>query len=404
MQSFLKCPAFLFTSESVTEGHPDKLCDQISDAILDAILEKDPRGRVACETAVTNGLVFVMGEISTECYVEIPAVARNVIKEAGYIRPEYQFDFQSCGVMVSIQEQSPDISQGVTESLEWRRGSREEFDRVGAGDQGMMVGYACTETPEFMPLSISLAHKLCMRLAQVRKEGVLPYLRPDGKAQVTVEYNYGVPRRVDAIVIAAQHDPSTSLEKMRDDIYEAVVRPVVPPHLLEDVYSRQRFFVNTTGKFIIGGPAADSGVTGRKILVDTYGGFARVGGGCFSGKDPSKVDRSGAYMARYIAKNVVAAGLADRFEIQLSYAIGVARPISMFIETFGTAKVPDEVILSLIQKHFDPRPAAIIHDLGLLQPIYRRTAVYGHFGRNDSDFPWERTDKAAVLRQEAGLS
>jgi S-adenosylmethionine synthetase len=399
----MKSPGSYFTSESVTEGHPDKLCDQISDAVVDAIMEKDPNGRVACEAAVTNGLAIVMGEITTDCYIEIPNIVRNVIKEAGYTHPEYHFDYQSCGVMVSIQEQSPDIDQGVSQSLEWRQGSREELDRVGAGDQGMMVGFACNETPEFMPLSISLAHKLCLRLAQVRKENLLPYLRPDGKAQVTVEYGYGEPKGVDAIVIAAQHDPDTPPEKIRDDIFEAVARPVVPPQFLEEVYRRQRFFVNTTGKFVIGGPAADSGLTGRKILVDTYGGVARVGGGCFSGKDPSKVDRSGAYMARYIAKNVVAAGLADRFEIQLSYAIGVARPISMFIETFGSGKVPDEVLLALVGKHFDARPAAIIHNLKLRQPIYRSTAAYGHFGRDDSHFPWEHTDKLEILRQEAGL-
>ncbi|MDP6783653.1 MAG: methionine adenosyltransferase [Dehalococcoidia bacterium] len=399
----MKCSGFYFTSESVTEGHPDKLCDQVSDGILDSILGKDPHGRVACETAVTNGLVIVMGEISTDCYVDIPAITRNVIKETGYIRPEYHFDYESCGVMVSIQEQSPDIDQGVSQSLEWRQGSRDELDRVGAGDQGMMVGFACNETPEYMPLSISLAHKLCMKLAQVRQENVLPYLRPDGKAQVTVEYCYGEPKGVDALVVAAQHDPDVPADKIRDDVFEAVVRPVVPPHLLEEVYRRQRLFVNTTGSFAIGGPAADSGLTGRKLLVDTYGGFARIGGGAFSGKDPSKVDRSAAYMARYIAKNMVAAGLADRFEIQLSYAIGVANPLSMFVETFGSGKVPDEVLLALVQKHFDTRPSAIIQNLQLLRPIYRKTAAYGHFGRDGADFPWERIDKAQALRQDAGL-
>ncbi|MDP6101046.1 MAG: methionine adenosyltransferase [Dehalococcoidia bacterium] len=399
----MKSSGVYFTSESVTEGHPDKLCDQVSDSILDSILDKDPMGRVACETAVTNGLVLVMGEITTDCYVDITAITRNVVKETGYIRPEYRFDHESCGVMVSIQEQSPDIGQGVTQSLEWRRGSRDELDKVGAGDQGMMVGFACNETPEYMPLPISLAHKLCAKLAQARKENVVPYLRPDGKAQVTVEYCYGEPKGVDAIVIAAQHDPDVPAEKIRDDVYEAVVRPVVPSHLLEEVYSRQRLFVNTTGSFVIGGPAADSGLTGRKLLVDTYGGFARIGGGAFSGKDPSKVDRSAAYIARYIAKNVVAAGLADRFEIQLSYAIGVANPLSMFVESFGSGKVPDEVLLALVQKHFDTRPAAIIQNLQLLRPIYRDTAAYGHFGRDGADFPWERTDKAEALRQDAGL-
>jgi len=398
MESFFSSPSFIFTSESVTEGHPDKLCDQISDAILDAIIEKDPPARVACETAVTTGLVIVMGEITTECYVEIPDVIREVIRDAGYTRPEYGFDYQSCGVLVSIKEQSPDISQGVSLSLEARSGVDDELDRVGAGDQGMMIGYACTETPELMPLPITLAHKLCRRLAQVRREGLLPYLRPDGKSQVSIEYSHGRPKRVDSVVIAAQHDPDVDYKRLRDDIVEAVIKYVIPPEMMD---RNTRLFVNPTGRFVIGGPVADSGVTGRKILVDTYGGFARHGGGCFSGKDPTKVDRSGAYVARYVAKNIVAAGLAERIEIQLAYVIGVARPISIYIETFGTGKVPDEVILELVKKHFDLRPGAVIQNLNLLRPIYRRTAVYGHFGRDEEGFPWEATDRAETLKAEA---
>lgn len=406
MLSFLTAPSYFFTSESVTEGHPDKLCDQVSDAILDEMMAKDPMSRVAVETGVTNGLVVVMGEVTTDCYVEIPDVVREVLREAGYTRPEYRFEYQSCGVLVSIQAQSTDIDVGVSGSLEWREGSRDPLDKVGAGDQGMMVGYACNETPELMPLPISLAHKLCRRLAQVRKEGVMPYLRPDGKSQVTIEYCRGVPRRVDAIVMAAQHNKyfngnGLKYKRLKDDIWETVVKPVIPPHLMDE---KTRYYANTTGSFVIGGPAADTGVTGRKILVDTYGGFARVGGGCFSGKDPTKVDRSGAYMARYVAKNVVAAGLADRLELQVAYAIGKARPVSLSIETFNSAKIPDDQILRLIEKHFDLRPQAIIQNLDLRKPVYRRVATYGHFGRDDIDCTWERTDKADILRQEAGLS
>ncbi len=403
--SFTDSPSFLLTSESVTEGHPDKLCDQISDAVLDSIMERDPEGRVACETCVTNGLVVVMGEITTDTYVDIPLVVRETLRQAGYVNADYGIDYKSCGVTVSVQEQSKDISAGVSRSLEVRQrgvgnSNREDMDRIGAGDQGMMVGFACTETTELMPLPISLSHKLCRRLAQVRKEGLLPYLRPDGKSQVTVEYSYGVPKRVHTVVVSAQHAPEVHPDVLARDIMELVVREVIPQELRD---SQTRYLINPSGRFAIGGPMADTGLTGRKILVDTYGGVARHGGGAFSGKDPTKVDRSGAYAARYVAKNLVAAGLADRVEIQISYAIGVAQPISISVETFGTGKVDDELIQELATKHFDLRPAAIIEDLQLRRPIYKKVAAYGHFGRDDLDVPWERTDKAAILRAEAGL-
>jgi len=402
MTTFMTAPSLMLTSESVTEGHPDKLCDQISDAVLDAILAKDPMARVACEAAVTTGLVLVMGEITTDCYVEMQDIVREVVREVGYTRAKYGFDFETCGVIVSIKEQSKDIALGVDKSLEAKGAevANNEIEVLGAGDQGMMVGFACNETPELMPLSISLAHKLCKRLAELRKDGTLPYLRPDGKSQVTVEYSRGVPRRVDSVVIGAQHNPEVSHNVIERDIIEQVIKGVIPAHLLD---KRTRYYVNPTGRFVIGGPMADCGLTGRKILVDTYGGVARHGGGCFSGKDPTKVDRSAAYAARYVAKNLVAAGLADRLEIQIAYAIGVARPLSISIETFGTGKVSDEVILDLINKHFDLRPAAIIDFMNLRRPIYRATSCYGHFGRTDIDAPWERTDKAAMIRAEAGL-
>ena len=400
--TFTDSPSYLFTSESVTEGHPDKLCDQISDAVLDAIMAQDPMGRVACETCATTGLVVVMGEISTDCYVDIANIAREAIRDAGYTMDSYGFDYRACGVIVSIHEQSTDIALGVDESTESKgRGAKmsdDEIESVGAGDQGMMVGFACNETPEFMPLSISLAHKLARQMSLVRKEGAIPYLRPDGKSQVTVEYSYGVPKRIDTVVLAAQHDPEVSNDVIRRDLIELVAREVIPPELID---KDTKFIVNPTGRFVIGGPVADTGLTGRKILVDTYGGTARHGGGAFSGKDPTKVDRSAAYAARYVAKNMVAAGLADRLEVQVSYAIGRAAPVSISVETFGTGKVADSVIIDLINKHFDLRPGAIIRDLDLRRPIYKQTASYGHFGRNDLDLPWERTDKAAILRREA---
>ncbi|WP_052012382.1 methionine adenosyltransferase [Alicyclobacillus hesperidum] len=389
----------LFTSESVTEGHPDKICDQISDAVLDEILTYDPNARVACETTVTTGLVLVAGEITTSCYVDIPKVVRRTIADIGYTRAKFGFDAETCAVITSIDEQSPDIAQGVNQALEVRgQLSDAAIEEIGAGDQGLMFGFACDETPELMPLPISLAHRLSRQLTALRKSGELSYLRPDGKTQVTVEYDGDVPVRVDTIVISTQHDEQTDLATVERDMIERVIRPIVPAQLLDD---ETKYLINPTGRFVIGGPQGDAGLTGRKIIVDTYGGYARHGGGAFSGKDPTKVDRSGAYAARYVAKNVVAAGLARKCEVQVAYAIGVARPVSISVDTYGTGQISDEKIVEIIGQVFDLRPAAIIRDLDLRRPIYRQTAAYGHFGRADLDLPWERTDKVAELQKLA---
>lgn len=399
--TFMRSPQFFFTSESVTEGHPDKICDQISDAILDELLRQDPMSRVACETATTTGLIVVLGEVTTKGYVEVQDVVRKVVTDIGYTRGKYGFDADTCGVIVALHGQSSDIAQGVDAALEVRDSNSEsDVAKVGAGDQGMMIGFACNETDELMPLTISLSHKLTRRLSKVRKTGEISYLRPDGKSQVTVEYRHGKPVRVDTVLISTQHDPNVDNERIRQDIIELVIKPVMPEGMLDD---DTKIFVNPTGRFVTGGPMGDAGLTGRKIIVDTYGGVARHGGGAFSGKDPTKVDRSAAYAARYVAKNIVAAGLAERFELQVSYAIGVAQPLSISFETFGTSTVSDEHMLELINKHFDLRPGAIIRDLDLRRPIYRQTAAYGHFGRDDLDVPWERTDKAEALRNDAGL-
>ncbi|SHE46728.1 methionine adenosyltransferase [Thermoanaerobacter uzonensis DSM 18761] len=392
----------LFTSESVTEGHPDKICDQISDAILDEILKKDPYARVACETAVTTGLVMVMGEITTQCYVDIPKVVRKVVEEIGYTRAKFGFDADTCAVITSIDEQSPDIALGVDKALEAKRGelSDSEIEAIGAGDQGLMFGFACDETEELMPMPIMMAHKLARRLAEVRKDGTLSYLRPDGKTQVTVEYEDDRPVRVDSVVVSAQHAPEIDHDAIERDIIEHVIKPIIPENMIDD---KTKIFVNPTGRFVIGGPQGDSGLTGRKIIVDTYGGYARHGGGAFSGKDPTKVDRSASYAARYVAKNIVAAGLANKCEVQLAYAIGVATPLEIGIDTFGTGKIPDEKISEIVKQVFDLRPAAIIRDLDLRRPIYRQVAAYGHFGRHDLDLSWEKTDKVDILRKLAGI-
>ena len=388
-----------FTSESVTEGHPDKICDQISDAVLDAILAQDPYGRVACETIVTTGQVHIFGEITTTARVDFPKIIRQTIKEIGYDRAKYGFDCETCGILVSMDEQSPDIAMGVDQSLEAKQDAADQYD-IGAGDQGMMFGYATNETPEFLPLPLAMAHRLSRRLAEVRKDGTLPYLRPDGKTQVTVEYDDGKPVRIEAIVISSQHGEAVAHETIEKDLIEKVVRAVIPEKYLD---ADTKYYINPTGRFVIGGPQGDAGLTGRKIIVDTYGGMARHGGGAFSGKDPTKVDRSAAYAARYVAKNIVAAGIADRCEIQLAYAIGVARPVSIFVDTFGTGKIPEEKIVELVHDNFELRPAGIIDMLQLRRPIYRQTAAYGHFGRTDVDLPWEHTDKAEALRKQAGL-
>jgi S-adenosylmethionine synthetase len=391
---------FLFTSESVTEGHPDKICDQVSDAILDAIFEKDPYARVACETAVTTGLVMVMGEITTDCYVDIPKITRDTIREIGYTRAKFGFDCDTCAVITSIDEQSPDIAMGIDNAYELRedREAHDDLDRIGAGDQGMMFGFAVDETPELMPMPISLAHKLARRLSEVRKSKLLTYLRPDGKTQVTVQYVDSKPVRVDKIVVSTQHKSAVEMSTLKADIIEHVIKKVVPEHLMD---SATKIYVNPTGRFVVGGPHGDSGLTGRKIIVDTYGGYARHGGGAFSGKDPTKVDRSAAYAARYVAKNIVAAGLAKKCEVQVAYAIGVSHPVSIMVDTFGTGVISDEKIQKLIVENFDLRPGAIIRDLDLRRPIYKQVATYGHFGRSDLDLSWEKTDKAEILKKQA---
>jgi len=391
---------YFFTSESVTEGHPDKIADQISDAILDAIYEKDPYGRVAVETLVATGLVLVAGQITTKCYVDIPRIVRQVVRDIGYTRAKFGFDADTCAVLTSINEQSADIDLGVSQSFEIKevKKVKDELEAIGAGDQGMMFGYACRETPELMPLPIVMAHKLTYRLAEARKKKIIPYLRPDGKSQVTVEYENGDPRRIEAIVIAAQHHPDVDIETIRKDIREKVIDYVIPEKYIDQ---KTKIFINATGRFVIGGPQADTGLTGRKIIVDTYGGVGSHGGGCFSGKDPTKVDRSGSYAARYIAKNIVAAELADKCEIQIAYAIGVAHPVSVMVDTYGTEKIPHDKILTMVNKIFDLRPEAIIRHLNLRRPIFKKTAAYGHFGREDDDFTWEKTDQVEVLRKEA---
>ena len=387
---------WLFTSESVTEGHPDKMCDQISDGILDAIMEQDPYGRVACETITKTGFVLVAGEISTSCYIDIPKIVRQIIANIGYDNAEYGFDHKTCAVFTSIEEQSQDIAMGVNQADEYKKNHQDTNDMIGAGDQGMMFGFACNETPELMPMPISLAHKLAMKLTEIRKNKVVDYLRPDGKTQVTVEYHDNVPVRIDTIVISTQHNPTVDREIIEKDIKEYVIKNVVPENLLDE---NTKYFVNPTGRFVIGGPQGDSGLTGRKIIVDTYGGYARHGGGAFSGKDPTKVDRSAAYAARYIAKNIVAAGLADKCEVELAYAIGVAKPVSVMVETFGTNRVDNEIIEKAIAENFDLRPAVIIEKFDLRRPIYQQLAAYGHFGREDLDLPWEKTDKKEILRK-----
>ena len=400
--TFMNSKSLMFTSESVTEGHPDKICDQISDAVLDACLEQDPYSRVACECATKTGFVILMGEITTKAHINYNDLARNVISEIGYTRAKYGFDGDTCGILVAIAKQSGDIAMGVDEALEAKEGemTEEEIESIGAGDQGMMFGYACDETPTLFPMPIYLAHKLTRRLAELRKDGTLPWLRPDGKSQVTIEYKFGKPHRVDTVLVSTQHAPEISQEDIRKEVIDHVIMPVLPEKMVDD---KLKIYVNPTGRFVTGGPQGDAGVTGRKIIVDTYGGMGRHGGGCFSGKDATKVDRSAAYAARWAAKNVVAAGLASRCEIQVAYAIGVAHPLSINVETFGTSAIPDDRIAEIITEHFDLRPGAIIRDLDLRKPIFRQVSTYGHFGRDDLDLPWERTDKAEALRKAAGL-